>query len=120
MVIAGKKCPRQASVSEVAEETVRCLRNTVPAAVAGIVLLSGGQSAQVATAHLNAMNAMGSQHPWPLSFSYDRALQDPALKTWSGQAANVAAAQKALYHRAKCNNLAYLGRYTEEMERQAA
>jgi fructose-bisphosphate aldolase, class I len=120
MVIAGKKCPRQASVSEVAEETVRCLRNTVPAAVAGIVFLSGGQSAQLATAHLNAMNAMGIQHPWPLSFSYGRALQDPALKTWGGKAANVAAAQRALYHRAKCNSLACLGRYTEAMEKEAA
>jgi fructose-bisphosphate aldolase class I len=116
MVIAGKKCPQQASVEEVAEQTVRCLRNVVPAAVAGIVFLSGGQSAQPATAHLNTMNAMPVQHPWPLSFSYGRALQDPALKTWAGKAANVVAAQQALYHREKCNSFASLGRYTEEME----
>lgn len=120
MVIAGKKCPQQASVSEVAEQTVRCLRNVVPAAVAGIVFLSGGQSAKLATAHLNAMNAMGIQHPWPLSFSYGRALQDPALKTWGGRAANIAAAQRALYHRERCNSLACLGRYTEAMEQELA
>jgi fructose-bisphosphate aldolase class I len=88
--------------------------------VAGIVFLSGGQSAQPATAHLNAMNAMGVQHPWPLSFSYGRALQDPALRLWGGKAANVAAAQRALYHRAKCNSLATLGRYTEAMEQELA
>ncbi len=120
MVIAGKKCPRQAGVSEVAEQTVRCLRNTVPAAVAGIVFLSGGQSAPLASAHLNAMNAVETQHPWPLSFSYGRALQDPALRLWGGKAANVAAAQRALYHRAKCNSLACLGRYTEAVEKELA
>ena len=90
MVIAGKQCPVQNSVEEVAEQTVRCLRNSVPAAVAGIVFLSGGQKAEPATAHLNAMNQMGSL-PWPLSFSYGRALQDPALKTWAGKSRNVAA-----------------------------
>jgi fructose-bisphosphate aldolase, class I len=119
MVIAGKKCPKQNSVEEVAEQTVRCLRNAVPAAVAGIVFLSGGQKAEPATAHLNAMNQMGSL-PWPLSFSYGRALQDPALKTWAGKSGNVSAAQKALYHRAKCNGLASLGQYTPEMEQLAA
>ncbi len=119
MVIAGKKCPQQNSVAEVAEQTLRCLRNSVPAAVAGIVFLSGGQKPQPATAHLNAMNQMGSL-PWPLSFSYGRALQEPALTTWSGKAANVPAAQKALHHRSKCNGLASLGRYTQEMEKEAA
>ena len=119
MVIAGKQCPVQNSVEEVAEQTVRCLRNSVPAAVAGIVFLSGGQKAEPATAHLNAMNQMGSL-PWPLSFSYGRALQDPALKIWAGKASNVATAQKALYHRAKCNGLASLGQYKPEMEQLAA
>ena len=119
MVIAGKQCPVQNSVEEVAEQTVRCLRNSVPAAVAGIVFLSGGQKAEPATAHLNAMNQMGNL-PWPLSFSYGRALQDPALKTWAGKASNVATAQKALYHRAKCNGLASLGQYKPEMEQLAA
>jgi fructose-bisphosphate aldolase, class I len=119
MVIAGKQCPVQNSVEEVAEQTVRCLRNSVPAVVAGIVFLSGGQKAEPATAHLNAMNQMGSL-PWPLSFSYGRALQDPALKIWAGKSGNVSAAQKALYHRAKCNGLANLGQYTPEMEQLAA
>ncbi|MGH8609688.1 MAG: class I fructose-bisphosphate aldolase [Gammaproteobacteria bacterium] len=119
MVIAGKQCPVQSSVTEVAEETLRCLRNSVPAAVAGIVFLSGGQKAEPATAHLNAMNQMGSL-PWPLSFSYGRALQDPALKTWAGKASNIATAQKALHHRAKCNGLASLGQYKPEMEHRAA
>ncbi|MDQ3774375.1 MAG: fructose-bisphosphate aldolase class I [Pseudomonadota bacterium] len=119
MVIAGKQCPVQNSVEEVAQQTVRCLRNSVPAAIAGIVFLSGGQKAEPATAHLNAMHQMGSL-PWPLSFSYGRALQEPALKTWSGKAANVALAQKALYHRSKCNGLASRGQYKPEMEQLAA
>ncbi len=120
MVIAGKQCPRLKSVDEVAELTVRWLHQSVPAAVAGIVFLSGGQKAEPATAHLNSMNAMAMQHPWPLSFSYGRALQDPALKTWAGKPDNVPAAQKALYHRAKCNGLATLGKYTAAMEQQLA
>jgi len=120
MVIAGKKCPVQASVEEVARQTVRCLLNTVPAAVPGIVFLSGGQSPELSTAHLNAMNALGVAYPWPLSFSYGRALQEPSLKLWRGDATQVPAAQKALYHRAKCNSLATLGRYTEAMEKEAA
>ncbi len=115
MVIAGKQCARQNGVNEVAEETIRCLKNTVPAAVAGIVFLSGGQKPVPATAHLDAMNRMGGL-PWPLSFSYGRALQESALKGWSGKAANVPAAQKALQHRAKCNGLASLGRYTPDLE----
>ncbi|HSS46396.1 MAG TPA: class I fructose-bisphosphate aldolase [Burkholderiales bacterium] len=119
MVISGDKCPKQASVEEVAKQTVRCLKRAVPAAVPGVVFLSGGQSAEVATAHLNVMNQMGP-HSWPLSFSYGRALQDPALKTWRGQAGNVAAAQKALYHREKMNSAACYGRYTAQMEREKA
>lgn len=119
MVIAGKLCPRQNSVEEVAAQTVRCLRNAVPAAVAGIVFLSGGQPAEPATAHLNAMHRRYPRLPWPLSFSYGRALQDPALKTWTGRAANVAAAQQALAHRSRCNGLASLGQYSPDMERAA-
>lgn len=119
MVIAGKDCRVQASVQQVAEATVRCLRRAVPAAVPGIVFLSGGQSPALATEHLNAMNAMG-QHPWPLSFSYGRALQDEALKTWGGKAANVAAAQKAYLHRVKCVSAACSGKYSKQMEVSAA
>jgi fructose-bisphosphate aldolase, class I len=106
-------------VEEVAERTIRCLKRTVPAAVPGIAFLSGGQSAESATEHLNAMNAMGP-HPWEVSFSYARALQDPALKAWKGQAANVSAAQKIFYHRAKCNSAARSGKYNKQMEAQAA
>jgi fructose-bisphosphate aldolase, class I len=120
MVISGKDCAQQAGVAQVAEATVRCLKRTVPGAVPGIVFLSGGQSDELATAHLNAMNQKGANLPWPLSFSYGRALQAPALKAWKGQAANVAAAQKALYHRSKCNSAATLGDYKPEMEKQQA
>ena len=119
MVIAGKKCQVQAGVREVADKTVRCLLNTVPASLPGIVFLSGGQSAQLATAHLNAMNKSYPQLPWPLSFSYGRALQDPCLKTWAGKKENINSAQAALLHREKCNSLACLGTYTENMERAA-
>lgn len=119
MVLSGKDCPVQASTQQVAEATVRCLARSVPAAVPGIVFLSGGQSAQTATRHLNAMNARG-KHPWELSFSYGRALQGPALETWAGKAANVAAAQRVFYHRAKCNGAARFGKYTEAMESAAA
>lgn len=115
MVIPGKECSRQASVSEVAEATLRCLRRAVPIAVPGIVFLSGGQSPELATLHLNAMNAMGD-HPWELSFSYGRALQQPALKAWKGRAENYKIAQEALYHRAKCNSAARFGKYSKEME----
>jgi len=119
MVISGKKCPKQAPVDEVAARTVRVLKRSVPAAVAGIVFLSGGQSDEVATAHLNSMNQQFKGNlPWPLSFSYGRALQQPALKAWRGAAANVAAAQAALAHRAKMNGLASLGRYATALERQ--
>ena len=119
MVLSGTSCPRQAGVQEVAEATVRCLRRTVPAAVPGIVFLSGGQSDERATAHLNAMNAMGP-HPWQLSFSYGRALQAPALKAWKGEPSRIAAGQRAFYHRAKCNSAARYGRYTPDMERAAS
>jgi fructose-bisphosphate aldolase class I len=118
MVVSGKDNPRQAGVDEVAERTLRCLKRTVPAAVPGIAFLSGGQSAESATEHLNAMNAMGPQ-PWQVSFSYARALQDPALKAWKGEAANVPAAQKIFYHRAKCNSAARSGQYNKQMEAAA-
>lgn len=118
MVVSGKDCPQQAGVQEVAERTMRSLKRTVPAAVPGIAFLSGGQSAERATEHLNAMNAMGT-HPWEVSFSYARALQDPALKAWKGDSANVAAAQKIFYHRAKCNSAARSGKYSKQMEAQA-
>ena len=118
MVLSGKACPQQASVQEVAAATVHSLRATVPAAVPGIVFLSGGQTAVVATEHLDAMNKMGP-HPWELSFSYGRALQDPPLTTWRGNAANVAAAQKAFYHRSKLNGAARYGKYTSAMEAAA-
>ena len=115
MVISGKGAARQASPAEVAEATVRCFRRAVPAAVPGIVFLSGGQTPQQATENLNAMNAMG-EHPWELSFSYGRALQEPVLEVWQGQAANIPAAQSALYHRAKLNGAARYGKYSKEME----
>ena len=118
MVLSGKDAPKQAGVQEVAEQTIRCLKATVPAAVPGIVFLSGGQSDEDATANLNAMNAIGP-HPWQLSFSYGRALQAPALKAWGGKEENVAAAQRAYYHRAKMNSAARTGMYAPEMEREA-
>jgi len=115
MVIPGMKCPKQVSVQQVAEATLRCLRRYVPAAVPGIVFLSGGQSAEHATDHLNAMNAMGPQ-PWQVSFSYGRALQAPVLAAWNGQESNVAAAQKALLKRSQLNGLARDGKYSRTME----
>jgi fructose-bisphosphate aldolase class I len=118
MVVSGKENSRQAGVEEVAERTLRCLKRTVPAAVPGIAFLSGGQSAVSATEHLNAMNRLGS-HPWQVSFSYARALQDPAIKAWKGEAGNVATAQKIFYHRAKMNGAARSGSYTKEMEAAA-
>jgi fructose-bisphosphate aldolase class I len=119
MVIAGKLCKKQASVDEVASMTLECFRRTVPAAVPGIVFLSGGQSSSQATANLNAMNARGP-HPWQLSFSYGRALQDEALKAWKGQDKNVAAGQKAFFNRAKMNGAARDGQYSEKMEKELA
>ena len=119
MVVSGKDCPTQAGVEEVAAWTIRALRAAVPAAVPGIVFLSGGQSEAEATAHLSAMNAMGSQ-PWQLSFSYGRALQASALNAWRGDPGNVEAAQRTFYHRAKLNGAARTGSYRPEMERAAA
>lgn len=119
MVIAGKKSSRQAGVEEVAEKTVRLLKSCVPAAVPGIAFLSGGQSDEDATAHLDAMNRLGPL-PWPLSFSYGRALQHSPQTTWSGKPENVAAAQRAFNHRAMMNGLATLGQWKADLERKAA
>ena len=117
MVMPGKECPKQANVAQVAEATVTCLLQTVPAAVRGVAFLSGGQSCALASAHLNAMNAKyGSRLPWPLTFSYARAIQQPALQLWQGLPANVKVAQDALLYRAKCNRAAREGKYSEEME----
>lgn len=118
MVLSGKDCPRQAALEEVAATTVSCFRQVVPAAVPGIVFLSGGQSPEQATQNLNAMNAMGT-YPWQLSFSYGRALQEHTLKAWQGREENVDAAQQAFYHRAMCNGAARKGTYTADMEKQA-
>lgn len=115
MVVSGKDNPRQAGVEEVAERTIRVLKRAVPAAVPGIAFLSGGQSAVSATEHLNAMQKLGPL-PWEVTFSYARALQDPAIKAWKGQDANVSAAQKIFYHRAKMNSAARNGSYRKEME----
>jgi fructose-bisphosphate aldolase, class I len=115
MVLSGTDCPEQAGVQQVADTTVRCLRDAVPASVPGIVFLSGGQTDEAATAHLNAMNQLGPQ-PWQLSFSYGRALQAPALKAWKGEAANAPSAQRAFHHRARLNGAARFGRYSEDME----
>lgn len=118
MVINGKGCTQKASVKEVAEATIRVLRRTVPGAVPTINFLSGGQSSEQATAHLNAMNQLGTL-PWNLSFSYARALQDYCMKTWAGQTKNMPAAQAAFLKRAKLNSLAATGKYTEAMENEA-
>ena len=118
MVLSGYEAADRASAEEVAEVTLECFYKHVPAAVPGIVFLSGGQSDEDATAHLNAMNARGS-HPWQLSFSYGRALQAPALKAWGGKQENVEAAQRAYSHRAKMNGAARTGMYAPEMEREA-
>jgi len=118
MVLPGYECPQQATDEEIARETVRCFLRHVPAAVPGIVFLSGGQSEEEATSRLNAMNALGP-HPWKLSFSYGRALQAAALKAWGGKEENVEAAQRAYYHRAKMNSAAQTGTYAPDMEREA-
>ena len=120
MVVSGSECPTQASVEEVADATVRCLLRAVPAAVPGVAFLSGGQTPQLAAARLNAMHVRWqSKLPWALTFSFSRAIQQPALDLWKGDAGNVAAAQKVLYHRAKCSALACQGRYTPETENVA-
>jgi fructose-bisphosphate aldolase class I len=118
MVLSGYDATDRASVDDVADVTLECFYKHVPAAVPGIVFLSGGQSDEDATAHLNAMNARGP-HPWQLSFSYGRALQAPALKAWGGKEENVEAAQRAYYHRAKMNSAARTGMYAPEMEKEA-
>jgi len=118
MIVSGSLCPTQASVTEVADVTLRCLLRHVPAAVPGIVFLSGGQSDVVATEHLNAINGRAAIKPWKLSFSYGRALQDLALATWLGDGRNREAAQRAYYHRAKCNAAASIGKYSAAMENE--
>ena len=118
MVVSGSKNPEQAPVAEVAERTLRVLKRTVPAALPGVVFLSGGQTDENATAHLDAMNRMGGA-PWPLTFSYSRALQHVALHAWRGNAANVPAAQKAFAHRARMNGLAARGQWTKDLEKAA-
>jgi len=119
MVIAGKKSAKQASVDEVAEKTIVILKRCVPAAVPGIAFLSGGQSDEEATAHLDSMNRIGG-FPWKLTFSYGRALQAAPQKAWSGKSENVAAAQRAFSHRAKMNGLASLGQWKNDLEKKAA
>ena len=119
MIVPGKKSGRRASVGEVAEKTLRVLKECVPAAVPGIAFLSGGQSDEDATAHLDAINKMGPL-PWHVSFSYGRALQAAPQKTWSGKSENVAAAQRAFNHRAMMNSLAALGQWKADLERKAA
>jgi len=117
MVLTGNKSAKRAGVEEVAERTLQCLKNTVPAALPGVVFLSGGQTPVEATAHLSAMNVMAGELPWKLSFSYSRALQAPALEAWNGDPANGDSARAALFHRAQLNSAASLGRYTASMEK---
>ncbi len=124
MVLPGLDCPEQDGIEAVASATLACLQRAVPAAVAGIAFLSGGQSAELASARLNAINAdhdlPSGRAPWPLVFSFGRALQQPALQAWGGNDANVVAAQRALLHRASCNGAALHGSYTQSMEREPA
>jgi fructose-bisphosphate aldolase class I len=118
MVLPGLACPTQATVDEVADATVRCLLQAVPAAVPGIAFLSGGQAAELASARLNAMNVRSkSRLPWALAFSFARAIQQPALELWQSEEAHVLAAQQALYHRARCNRAARRGEYNATMEK---
>jgi fructose-bisphosphate aldolase class I len=118
MVLPGLNCPSQETVDEVADATVNCLLRAVPAAVPGIAFLSGGQSGELASAHLNSMNVRFKSHrPWALAFSFARALQQPALEIWQGREENASAAQQALYHRAKCNQAARRGEYQAAMEK---
>jgi fructose-bisphosphate aldolase class I len=116
MVISGGACPREAPAEEVAVSTLRCLRRHVPAAVPGIVFLSGGQNHLAATTHLNAINRLEGPKPWKLTFSYGRALQDEALNAWRGKSENLGAGQRAFYHRARCDSAAALGRYSPSVE----
>lgn len=117
MVTSGDTCSTQADVETVAKATIKAFKRSVPAALPGIVFLSGGQTSIQATEHLNAMNVIGG-FPWELSFSFGRALQEDPLKSWSGKSENTQAAQKMLHHRAKCNGAARFGKYTKEMESQ--
>lgn len=119
MVISGKECAVQASARQVAEATVRCFRRTVPAAVPGIMFLSGGQGDVQATENLDAINRLSAHHPWTFSFSYGRALQAPSLKAWSGKKENIAAGQKALHKRALLNGAACRGEYETKLEQAA-
>lgn len=119
MVLSGADCPKQAGIEEVAKATLRCFRRCVPAAVPGIVFLSGGQSEVPATQRLNAISSAGGL-PWKITFSFGRALQDPAMKAWGGIPGNVPAGQRALSHRATCNGLAVRGAYTDKAETAAA
>jgi len=117
MVLPGLSCPKQESDDDIADATVKCFLRAVPAAVQGITFLSGGQSAELASARLNAINArFKSKLPWKISFSYGRALQQPALEIWHGKEENIIKAQQALSHRAKCNHAACLGEYNDAME----
>jgi fructose-bisphosphate aldolase class I len=116
MVISGKKCAEQASISEVAAATLRCLGRHAPASLPGIVFLSGGQDPVTATKHLNAINQLAVSRPWKLTFSYGRALQDEALAAWQGRKENLEAAQQAFYRRASCDSAAAAGRYVAAME----
>jgi fructose-bisphosphate aldolase class I len=121
MVLPGKDCPKQDGVEAVAQATVECLLRAVPAAVPGVAFLSGGQTAELASARLNAMNVrFKDKLPWAVTFSFSRALQEPALESWKGREANVQAAQQALHHRARCNSAARRGRYAAAMEREPA
>ncbi|WP_245927400.1 class I fructose-bisphosphate aldolase [Aphanothece hegewaldii] len=121
MVISGLNSPTQATVEQVADKTVECLLKNVPATVAGVAFLSGGQSIEQASEHLNLMNIKyKSQCPWPITFSYARAIQQPALEYWRGNDANIANAQQLLLHRAKCNSAASLGQYSSQMEKTPA
>ena len=118
MVIAGQKCPKQASPQQVAELTVKCLKATTPASVPGIAFLSGGQSDEQATENLSLINQVGDL-PWKVTFSYGRALQAAALKAWGGKSENVAAGQRAFTHRARMNSLAALGKWNQQLEKAA-
>jgi len=118
MLLPGLTCSKQETVDEVADSTVMCFLRAVPAAVPGIAFLSGGQSGELASARLNAMNVrFKSRLPWALAFSFARAIQQPALEIWQGEEANVVAAQQALYHRARCNRAARRGEYSLDMEK---
>ena len=116
MVIAGKMSSEQASIDEVASETIKCLKENVPKEVPGIVFLSGGQSNELATQHLNQMNKSSKTFSWNLSFSYGRALQQPALSAWKGQDENIKTSQKALYKRSNLNSIATSGNYSIDLE----